>query len=278
MKLHITKVSDFRYVVEVDEEGTLDAQYPIIARFPITKSVVVPHPPRLHLSPRSERAVVTVAVGDECQGLLTITRPFMEAYARRLMADFVVLDWPGHPNWRISSKFAIARVLDHYERIAFVDADVLLPPGCIDLFAQCGSHEFGFVDETAVHRRQPWHGTLQEYARFRRVMGFNNVDPAWYGNCGVMVVPQTHKHVLLPPMNAIETDRLAEQHHTNAMLHDSGLLFRLLDSRCNWMWWVDPGFRNAPPDAVLHFACAGERRLELLREWAGKSDSSSDRA
>lgn len=248
--------------------GQRQTSWPVSVCAQITKRVIVPQPPQLNLTPTKKLALVTVVVGESARAMFAITRPFMEQYAARLNADLVILQWPGHPQWPMSSKFAIGKVLDYYDRIAYVDADVLLRPGCVDLFAACEPHEFGAVDELWDHRRAPEHKIEAEYVNWRRSHGFPEAIPTYYGNLGVMVVPKSHQAILLPPVGPIETLHCGEQHHTNAQLLASGLPWRDLDRRCNWQWWLDSGFENAPTDAILHIGASTPNRMEELRRWS----------
>lgn len=228
--------------------------------------LTVPQPPPLNLSRTSDIALVTVAVGPEAAAMLAITEPYMRDYARRVAADFVKLDWPGHPAWPMSAKFGIARALDHYHCIAYVDADVLLRPGCVNLFTQCKPWEMGVVDALPFHRQNPKSTAEANHHEFRRSMGFPAVDLPWYFNAGVMVVPKSHRELLLPPMTPMPNGFCSEQDHTNARLLDSGLPYKLLDRRCNWLWWT--GLDDAPPDAVLHFAGLRFQRIKEMAKWA----------
>jgi hypothetical protein len=196
----------------------------------------------------------------------------MEAYARRLGADFVVLDWPGPDGWPMGAKFQIPRALDHYERIIYADADVLFRPGCLDLFALCAPNEMGVVDELPHHRQQPKFGLEASYQTFRRQMGFRDVAALpWYFNAGVMVVPRSHQKLLLPPEAPLAVApkgvgrHCAEQHYVNARLLDSGMPYRLMDRRGNWQTWTDWNFDTAPPDAVLHWSGDGHDRQKRVR-------------
>lgn len=240
----------------------------------IKGGIVVPMPPALDLKPTKPRAVVTVVVGDEAERCFAVSGPLMRAYAERLDADFVVLRWPGVAEWPMSSKFAIARTLDHYERIAYVDADVLLRPGCVDLFRMCGEDEFGGFDELPYSRLHPSYGQEKRYQNFRREMGFRAVaNLPWYMNAGVMVVPKSHRGIMLPPSGPIRPNHASEQDHTNAMLLDSGMPYRLLDRRCNWQNWTDFECKSAPDDAILHYSGGGEqrkRRVQAMAERAAK--------
>lgn len=236
------------------------------------RRVVVPAPPDLKLAPRRRRAVVTVAVGDEGRDLFSATAGHMKAYADRLEADFVVLDWPGHPTWPMSAKFALGRVLDYYDRIAYVDADVLLRPGCVDLFDMCAPDEMGVVDELPYHRMSPQFGREAGYHKFREKMKLQPIKYLpWYFNAGVVVVPRSHKELLLPPPNPIPVSHCGEQDHTNSRLYDTGMKYRLMDRRANWQIWTDHEFRSAPPDAILHWSGAGSARsgrVTSIRHWA----------
>lgn len=228
--------------------------------------VVVPDPPPLgNVAPRARWALVTVASGAEGKALLEVSGSHMRAYAERRGVDFVALTWEGHPHWSMSAKFQIPRVLDHYERIAYVDADVLIRPGAVDLFDSCHEHEIGMVDELASHKAQPQHNREKNYLLFRKRMGFKGVpNVPWMLNAGVMVVPQKYKHLLMPPTGLIEPDHCGEQDHTNSQVLDAYLDnkcdLRLLDKRCNWQSWNSPPFEEAPRDAVLHWSGAGKKR------------------
>lgn len=237
---------------------------------PEEQPLLIPRAPAMNLSPRSSRAVVTVAVGEEATAMLAITRPFMEAYAQRVGADFVLLDWPGHPAWPMSCKFAIPRALDHYDRIAYVDADVLLRPGCINLFDQCEPHEMGFCDELQLQRQV--HGgkqTEQDYYRWRAKSGLPPIKIPWYMNSGVLVIPRSHRDVLTPPRLPMWPGFLVEQEWHMTQLLDMGLPYRILHRRCNWQWWTDKGFTEAPPSAVLHFSGLHQGRVAEIARWAG---------
>lgn len=233
--------------------------------------VYVPYPPELKLQPRKKYALVTVVVGEEGERLHASSGPAMRAYADRMGVDIVVLRWPGHPDWPMSAKFGIGRVLDHYERIAYVDADVLLRKSSVNLFDMCNPDEMGVVDELQFHRMQPKLGREVAYQQFRKDMGFQTVRHLpWYFNAGVMVVPRSHSSLLLPPPIPMPTLHCAEQDHTNAMLLDSGMKYRLMDRRANWQNWTDHEFRSAPTDAILHWSGAGHGRRDRAKEIANK--------
>lgn len=231
--------------------------------------VTIAPPPSITLSPTSNRAIVTVAMGRNAQAVFALTRPYMERYAKRIGADLVVLDdWAGHPGWPISCKFGIYRALDFYERIAYLDVDILLREGCVNVFDLCGPDEFGFVDELSLQYKSWGHHIEDAYHRWRKRMGMPELKPLpWYLNSGVMVVPRSHRSVMLPPTEPILRGYLVEQEWFGARLQASGLPYRLMDRRANYQHWHDKGFREAPWDAVLHFSSLKATRLEEIRRW-----------
>lgn len=232
--------------------------------------VIVKEAPNLMIKNRgNSKALVTVNVGKTGNGPFAISEPLMRRYAERVGADFLVLDWPGHPDWPMSCKFAIPRALDYYDRIAYVDADVVLRDGCVNLFDMCAEDEFGALDELDLHRERPWLGVEAGYRKLRSEMGFEQrKDIPWYFNLGVMVVPWKFRHFIDAPYQPILVHQLSEQNHSNARLLDGNAKIRMLDKRCNWMHWIR-GFDEAPDDAILHFAgMSGEARLSAMRQFA----------
>lgn len=224
------------------------------------KTIVIPEPPTLLLNPIRKRAIVTVSVGNEAKRCLAVSEPYMRLYAARLDADFVKLEWPGHQSWPMSAKFAIPRVLDYYERIVYVDADVLLRPSCMNLFEACSPDEFGAVDQLP-HHTSNMSRHIVDYRQMRTLLGFKPSAIPWYFNAGIMVLSKKHAKYLLPTKKPIKPTHCAEQDHTNAMILEAvqtgEIKIRLLDRRCNWQSWQDVGFKNAPPEAILHWSGSG---------------------
>lgn len=233
----------------------------------VAEPVTVPPPPKPAVTPRSAKAVVTVATGEVGRELIALTGPFMEAYAARVGADFVVLDWPGHPRWPMSAKYAVAGLFDYYDRVVYADADVLLRPGCPDLFAACPAGMFGAWDELPAHRARTGAWLENDYRRFAAVVGWPAAELPWYFNAGVMVVPKCHRAALEPPPHPVPPVHCGEQHCTNRRVRELGVPFFPLPRVCNWQQFFDPGFRDAPPGAVLHFTGYPTPAARLAAVW-----------
>ena len=141
----------------------------------------------------SDRAIVTLCIGDQYNSMSTITCSRMRSYAERIGADFVVID---SSKLNLSSghyeKFQLYELLNIYDRIAFLDLDVLVLPNCPDLFALVSPECFGAFDSSKYITQQ-----TQIIDSIQDILG----DVTWkhnYFNSGVMIVSQQHQEVFNP--------------------------------------------------------------------------------
>lgn len=240
--------------------------------------VVVPDPPPVAAPRTSDRAVVAVAAGAEGQSLLRFSRPWLAAYAVRLGADFVVLDWPGVPGWGQSAKFAFGKVLEVYDRAVLIDTDTAADPHrCPDLFAVVPEGTVGIYDDLPGLLRHPkGAGLVEEYQRFREAAGLGRAGVPFYGNTGVVVADRRHAPLFAPPAVPVPPIHCGEQHWWVARLTDAAAPVFRLPAVCNYQWWERGQFADPPPpDAILHFSGirpmrSAAARMEVMRGFAGR--------
>ena len=250
--------------------------------------VVVPEPPALALSPASDRAIVTVAAGPEGKALLDISRPWMARYAARLGADFVVIDWEGHPYWPMAAKFQIHRAFDHYERIIYLDADTLADPDLApDLFGLVPAGRFGaYNDQPGVRAVGHWRTFEPEYRLVCRGQKVEVPTPVtWYCNTGIMVLGREHRKHFRGPEHPIQPFHCSEQHLFVGRLQAAGVVPCYLPARCNFQFWQQgvAAMRSAPKDHLLHFSGSAPsrrsaERLRIMKQFAGESPMTFDTA
>ncbi|MDF5720718.1 MAG: glycosyltransferase [Rhizonema sp. PD37] len=134
-------------------------------------------------------AVVTLCIGEEYK-LGEVTHPLLKAYAEKLGADFIIIDKPKlNLNYVHFEKYQIYDLLENYERIIFLDTDIIVNPKCPNLFELVPEYQFGaFV----VSKHTYFHdGAVKD---IQKVLG----DIGWkreYFNSGVMVVSKCHREV-----------------------------------------------------------------------------------
>ena len=80
-------------------------------------------------------AVVTLTTGPVFEAMAEVSHPTLKAYAERIGAEFVVLsdeDAARHstPHW---AKLKLGDLLNRYDRIIYLDTDILVREDCPDL-------------------------------------------------------------------------------------------------------------------------------------------------
>lgn len=204
------------------------------------------------------RAVMTVASGPMFAEIAALTTPLFAAYAAKLSADFIVVDQPSEfPHFE---KFRLHDYLTHYERMIFLDVDMIVNDRCPDLFALVPQESFGaWIASRHTNAFEP------NIVEAQRRLG----DIGWrsdYFNSGVMVVSQAHRDVFAPPYEFL--DGYADQTLINYRVQRAAIpLFDL-------GWRLNHTARLEKPDErfashIIHYAGAGHiaglSRLEQIR-------------
>jgi hypothetical protein len=124
----------------------------------------------------TRKAVFTLSIDNYAPELTELTFPLMRHYARKIGADFVVIDkrkWPGWPP--VYEKLQIHELCQPYDWAIFFDADVLVHPNCIDFTNY-------LPDDVCAHNGQDF-GNIR--FRFDEAM---RADGRSIGTCGWFVV------------------------------------------------------------------------------------------
>ncbi|QPG06396.1 hypothetical protein IT774_04180 [Salinimonas marina] len=153
-----------------------------------------------------KRLVVTIVIGEEIGSLAKYTVPTMEAYAKKVGADFKQLG-----KTEISDKYLepyeknqIRKFFDKYDKVLFIDADILVTPDAADFFDACEGDNMGMV---SVDKYYPV--AEREKKNLQKVLG--EVD--WkkdYFNAGVMLYTSKYQHVLNTDDGLIDKWRAAQ--------------------------------------------------------------------
>lgn len=231
-------------------------------------------PPINAQPPTHKNALVTVVSGEKGRSLWGVTRGLMAAYADRHALDLIVLDWEGPPRWPMGSKFQIPNALGLYQRIIYVDADVVLRPSVPNLLDVVDPDAIGLWSDLPDVLVKDY-AFVAEYLRFRKLVGLQHELPfrmEHYWNTGVMVISREHAHYFSVPTQPIPAWHCSEQHWWVSQLIDQQAPVQRMPREFNWQWWADPGFRlrQVPDDAVLHFSGwtgSHESRIQAMMEW-----------
>lgn len=146
-----------------------------------------------------KKAVVTVTIGDQYKKLAELTHPSIRAYANKIGADFIILDKKEiattTPHWE---KFKIFHLLNQYNRIIYVDTDLIIRDDCPDLFDIVPQNKFGVFNEGRfIDRSEEMRAGFKQY-----VFDLPKWDKLYY-NTGVMVISRQHKFIFEKPSEEI---------------------------------------------------------------------------
>ncbi|MEA5565344.1 glycosyltransferase [Anabaena sp. UHCC 0399] len=177
------------------------------------------------------KAVVTLCIGKE-YSLGELTHPLLAAYAKKVDADFIVIDSEklnlGYLHYE---KYQIYDLLERYERIIYLDTDVIVTPECPNLFEIVPEEKFGAF---LVSNHTYFHdGSIKD---IQNELGNINWERTYF-NSGVMVVSQAHRQVFSVDNNLLawaKTKRaFIEQTILNYTIQKLGIEIHDIDYKFN---------------------------------------------
>jgi len=197
----------------------------------------------------ADGAVVTLVVGAKAEAVFRLTRPFMESWARRIGAAFVVLDASVRPDVPHLGKAGLIEPLERFDRVVYIDCDALVHPDCPDLMEIVPADRLGALVESALAPRGSWVRGIS------RLLGPVDWSGDTYFNSGVMVLSRVHRGLFVRLLEVFDTaGGDYEQGHLNWLVQTMGLPIEPLDARFNHM-----GVSGRPTTAsmIVHFAGIG---------------------
>lgn len=201
-----------------------------------------------------KKAVVTVCIGDEFVELSKLTHPTLKNYADRIKADFISIDsCKSTPHWE---KFVLYDLLNKYDRIIYLDTDLIVRDDCPDLFEEVPYNQIGAFNEAKFVPREY---SLIETAKFYDI---KTEDIAWNGkyyNTGVFVISKCHKYVLKKPEE--ENCNFYEQSYLNLKIameetkrDEKNPLMHDLSYKFNRMTCLDFSGEVRHASYIIHYA------------------------
>ncbi|MFX0099299.1 MAG: glycosyltransferase [Candidatus Hodarchaeota archaeon] len=208
-----------------------------------------------------KRAVVTLCIGETAERYAEFTHQPMKEYAKRLNADFIVynkqvVNFKEAKNFNplLFEKYQVHDTLGTYDRVLFLDTDILVTPNAPDIFKITPVGKIGCVLEdfgTEMDDRRKIIKKVQE------VLG----DVDWsegFMNSGVFVVSKIHRDVFRMYKVHGFYDGEYEQTNTNWYIKKAGFEFFSLNYKFNFMGlmrvYYGPEHREA---YFIHYAGKG---------------------
>lgn len=138
-------------------------------------------------------AVVTITIGKEFEALASITHASIKAYAQKINATFLQLNsCSTTPHWE---KCLFYDLLNEYDRIIYLDTDIIVRQDTPDLFQLVPYNKIGAFNEAKFTDRNY---VLVEVSQAYKVK-LENWNGKYY-NTGVMVISKCHKKYFKRPL------------------------------------------------------------------------------
>jgi len=202
------------------------------------------------MSSSQKRLVVSAMIGPEFEELGRFSWLRQREYAEKIGADVILLANEEFKGWPLFyEKFQIRRLLEEYERVLWLDLDVLVLPSAPDVFELVPPEIFGAVNER-YWRRPVEYAEEIECRLFQLGLPKKPWD-GFYFNSGVMVTGRAHAPLWKRPQNPV-WGHPAEQGHLNALRLHHGIPFRDLGDDFNR--FVRPGEHISTQAHLLHYA------------------------
>ena len=219
--------------------------------------------------PNEKRCIVTVAIGPEYREMAKIARPTLNAYADKVNADIIEIDEivSTKTNFHLE-KFQIKKLLDEFDRIMYVDADILIHPDCPDLFDIVPKDCVGAVPD--CHNGK-W-GNINRFNEIIAVqdkLGNTNWNSGYF-NSGMIILSKQHKELFSnPELREKFNSQFVDQTLINYNLFKNGYKFFSLDPVYNGM--EINGFSSRIENSnktnafIMHFAHEGDRVEQMKK-------------
>jgi len=162
---------------------------------------------------KNNTLVLTIAIGDAYQRMAKITHPSIKAYADKIGADFKIISKQTISKTTAHfEKFQIFDLLNQYDRILYLDTDIIIRDDCPNLFNIVPSHKLGMFEEGS------WTDRSKELM-IDICKQYEKTLPDWNGryyNSGVMVISKQHKYLFKKPEK--EVFSFFEQSYLNMVM------------------------------------------------------------
>jgi hypothetical protein len=145
-------------------------------------------------------AVLTISMGESYKKIAEKTHPSIKAYAEKINAEFICIDQKDisqtTPHWE---KFKIYSLLNKYNRIIYLDTDIIIRDDCPNLFDVVPEGELGVFNEAPFTDRSKelMIDICKQYdVKLKKWNGK-------YYNTGVMVISRKNKEIFKKPEQEI---------------------------------------------------------------------------
>ena len=217
-----------------------------------------------------KRVVVTLASGSS-QRTFALTGPRMQEYAKRVNADFLVLQHTQREPPHFGKFEVLTAARAAYDPILFLDADIWIREQAPDIFDEVTYIDAAAFNEAAHHPRPKWLRRQMDWALAR----YQAYNVACYYNTGVMLFAAPAlweiRSTLTQSVSKEITGPFFEQDALNVAVQKAELCVDSLDQK--WNQFCGPRWFTAEKAAATYFLHGniyargdGQRRFDRFSE------------
>jgi hypothetical protein len=204
------------------------------------------------------RLVITIATGTQFKKVLSVTRPYLQAYANRCDADYIELTNQSFDQWQLE-KFRVHGFAKQYEQTLFIDSDCYVRPSCPDIF------EMG---ETMLHadiEHNTWWPDWApfEYGNVLASQGLASKPVGQLLNSGVVLCSKKTADIWKPPAQRLPDSHCSEQWWVQHQCDKFDVT--LLPTEFNVQYWFKDFYARLSTAQIIHAANA-PNKTELLQK------------
>jgi hypothetical protein len=229
----------------------------------------VPLPPLPTITPTSKVAVITLGIGVRGLQMLDISRKSIRRYASKCNADYheITANTATIPIYPLWDKFRVEQYFDHYERIIYIDADVIVRDSAPNLFEIVPEDHVGKHDDLPYMTGGfAWYYT--EIEELVKSQGYPMpVVPPYMLNSGVWVASREHRDAFKPMTKPFIGRHCSEQNNISIRLCMNGYKVWDMPSDLHWEWFRDKSMKEWHTGQFIHFAGVTDhkKRIALMR-------------
>lgn len=189
----------------------------------------------------SKNCVFTVCIGDEFKKFSIYTLPTIEKYAKKIGSAFFVLDKPYLDGLDFKwSKFYINELLKKYDRVLFLDSDILVNPESPNIFEETPENLLGMCADPEVYARPFISSKFKSYVERYNVAYNKKIDykrATHHFNSGVVLCNiETNPFIFPESMEfKISSEPIKDQNYINVVIIEKNIKTYILEEKWNFL-------------------------------------------
>jgi len=219
-------------------------------------------------APKKPNLIITVAT-NKFESLLDYSKPLMEKYAKKCNADFISITGKTQSYWG-QEKFRIQKIAANYERIMFLDADLLISDDCPNLFEVIKSDRIGIYNDFNEMSQNIGESNALEWIKkekrniirhFDEKLLFSEfMDYKKILNTGVVIFSKEHLAIFEPITFPFTVTHCTEQTWIDFNIYRHKFQTQELDKEFNTQYWMKYFNKEKNTADVVHFSNCSNKK------------------